>query len=57
MAHGMDLEVVAEGVETHEQAEFLRSIDCDGAQGFLYSPPLPANEVVTLLKHGPTILS
>ena len=36
--------IVAEGVETKEQAEFLRGIQCDTAQGFLYSRPLPLEE-------------
>lgn len=36
--------IVAEGVETEEQAEFLRGIGCDVAQGFLYSRPLPLEE-------------
>jgi diguanylate cyclase (GGDEF)-like protein/PAS domain S-box-containing protein len=53
MAHGMELEVVAEGVETIEQAEFLRSLGCDGAQGFLYSPPLPADEFARLIADSP----
>jgi diguanylate cyclase (GGDEF)-like protein/PAS domain S-box-containing protein len=53
MAHGMELDVVAEGVETIEQAEFLRSIGCDGAQGFLYSPPLPAHEFAQLMTGSP----
>jgi len=42
MAQGLDLNVVAEGVETPEQAAFLREVGCEGAQGYLYSPPLPA---------------
>lgn len=40
MAHDMNMTVVAEGVETEEQAAALRSIGCDIAQGFLYSHPL-----------------
>jgi diguanylate cyclase (GGDEF)-like protein/PAS domain S-box-containing protein len=53
MAHGMKLEVVAEGVETREQADFLRRLGCDGAQGFLYSPPLPASEFEKLVARTP----
>ena len=40
MAHDMNMTVVAEGVETQEQANVLKSIGCDIAQGFLYSYPL-----------------
>lgn len=40
MAHGLDLHVVAEGVETAEQADLLSSIGCDFAQGYFYSKPL-----------------
>ncbi|MBR3632077.1 MAG: EAL domain-containing protein, partial [Elusimicrobiaceae bacterium] len=36
--------IVAEGVETEEQADFLRSIGCDTAQGFLYSRPISMEE-------------
>lgn len=42
MAKAMDLEVVAEGVETREQAECLRALGCDQGQGWLYGRPLPA---------------
>ncbi|CAL1240677.1 putative bifunctional diguanylate cyclase/phosphodiesterase [Candidatus Methylocalor cossyra] len=44
LAHSLDLMVVAEGVETEAQAEFLRRCRCDWAQGYLYSPPLPAED-------------
>jgi len=44
MVKELGSKIVAEGVETKEQAEFLRSIGCDTAQGFLYSRPLPIDE-------------
>lgn len=50
MAHSLKLRVVAEGVETQEQLDFLRSQKCDEVQGFLFSRPVPANELTTLLQ-------
>lgn len=44
LAHALDLEVVAEGVETPAQDEMLRRMDCDVAQGYLITPPLPPDE-------------
>ncbi|HEV7801396.1 MAG TPA: GGDEF domain-containing protein, partial [Burkholderiales bacterium] len=41
LAHALNLRVVAEGVETAEQAELLRSIECDEAQGYLFSQAVP----------------
>ncbi|WP_214723212.1 EAL domain-containing protein [Bacillus sp. ISL-47] len=43
LAHGLNMEVVAEGVETFEQYQFLRQKECDQIQGFLFSKPLPHN--------------
>ena len=42
MAHSLKLTVVAEGVETEAQLEFLRAQRCDEMQGYLFSPPVPA---------------
>ncbi len=53
IAHGMNLTVVAEGVETDDQLEFLRNYQCDQVQGHLISRPLPASEVEPFLRrHG-----
>jgi diguanylate cyclase (GGDEF)-like protein len=49
MAHSLDLKVVAEGVETREQLEFLRRQRCDIFQGFLFAPPLPTERLETYL--------
>jgi diguanylate cyclase (GGDEF)-like protein/PAS domain S-box-containing protein len=44
MGHNLKLKVIAEGVETEEQSEFLRSMGCDEIQGYLFSKPLTADE-------------
>lgn len=49
MAHGLQLKVVAEGVESAEQYIFLREQACDEAQGFLFSPPITAERMIELL--------
>ena len=50
MAHNMKMKVVAEGVETEEQLEFVRRTGCDEMQGFLFSKPLPAEEFQELVR-------
>jgi diguanylate cyclase (GGDEF)-like protein/PAS domain S-box-containing protein len=49
MAKGLDLEIVAEGVEEEVQLEYLRSLDCFRIQGFLFSRPLPAEDIFQIL--------
>jgi diguanylate cyclase (GGDEF)-like protein len=49
MAHSLNLKVIAEGVETASQLEYVRLFECDAAQGFLFSKPLPADEFKRLL--------
>jgi diguanylate cyclase (GGDEF)-like protein/PAS domain S-box-containing protein len=52
MGRALNLVVVAEGIETPEQASALRSLGCDLGQGFLYAPPLPAEELDGVLAAG-----
>jgi diguanylate cyclase (GGDEF)-like protein len=49
MAHALGKQVVAEGVETQEQLEFLSEHKCDAAQGFYFARPMPAAEITELL--------
>jgi len=52
MAKELQRRVVAEGVETQEQLDFLRSHQCDEIQGFFFSEPLAADEFAGLLRQG-----
>jgi EAL domain-containing protein (putative c-di-GMP-specific phosphodiesterase class I) len=52
MAHALDLEVVAEGIETRQQAGFLLVYHCEFGQGFLYSRPLPRDRIRHHLDEG-----
>jgi predicted signal transduction protein with EAL and GGDEF domain len=45
LAHTLNLKVIAEGVETLEQLDFLRSLGCDEVQGYFVSPPIPPSEM------------
>lgn len=57
MAHSLKLQVVAEGVETGSQLDFLRTQNCDKMQGYLISPPMAASQFATFLSHWATSLS
>ena len=50
LGHELGMQVMAEGVETQEQFDLLRRYGCDGAQGYLFSRPIPAGEMVSWLK-------
>ena len=50
LAQALRLKVVAEGVETEQQAQLLRLLRCDQAQGFLFSRPVPAEDIEALLE-------
>lgn len=52
LGHSLKLKVIAEGVETGEQLEFLRHRGCDEFQGYYFSRPIPAGQFATLLKQG-----
>ncbi len=49
MAHSLRLKAIAEGVEAEDQAEFLRRLNCDEAQGYLFGKPLPKDEITAVL--------
>ncbi len=55
MAHALDLKVVAEGVETKAQVAALRRLGCDEYQGFIYSQPVPFEELLKLLSEAVTV--
>jgi diguanylate cyclase (GGDEF)-like protein len=57
LARNLELQVVAEGVETPEQLQFLESLGCDECQGYLFSKPRPAEEFAQLLRAAPRSLS
>ncbi len=50
LAHNMGMEVVAEGTETAEQVEVLKTLGCENAQGYYYARPMPYDEFVAWVK-------
>ena len=53
LAHSLHLKVIAEGVDAEEQANYLRLLSCDEMQGYLFSRPVPPDEVEDLLSRNP----
>ncbi|MEM9533207.1 MAG: EAL domain-containing protein [Pseudomonadota bacterium] len=56
MAHELNLQVLAEGVETGSQADLLRKFGCDYLQGYLFGKPVPAAAIEPLIKDSRTLL-
>jgi len=54
MAHRLGLDIIAEGVETVRQEDFLRALDCEEVQGYLHAKPMPAEEVADLFGRYPS---
>jgi len=52
MAHALNLTVIAEGVETEEQLQFLKDHGCEQMQGYYFSRPLPVDDITELLRSG-----
>ena len=50
LSHDLDLSVIAEGVETKEQLDYLRYFNCDAVQGYYYYKPMPDTEIEGILK-------
>ena len=49
LGHQLGMKVLAEGVETEAQADILRKLGCDEAQGYLYAKPMPLEDLVPWL--------
>jgi EAL domain-containing protein (putative c-di-GMP-specific phosphodiesterase class I) len=50
IAHSLKLDVIAVGVETEKQLEFLETRGCNMIQGYLFSPPLPSYDIIPLIQ-------
>jgi len=53
MAKGLNMEVIAEGIEEIEQSRLLDQMGCSFGQGYFFSKPVPAREIETMLAAGP----
>jgi len=53
MARGLRLDLVAEGVENRTQLKYLQEQGCEEVQGFIFSPAVPADDMVALLRDNP----
>jgi EAL domain-containing protein (putative c-di-GMP-specific phosphodiesterase class I) len=53
LARNIGVTVIAEGVETTQQLDELRVLGCESAQGYLFSRPVPANEMARMLEQDP----
>jgi EAL domain-containing protein (putative c-di-GMP-specific phosphodiesterase class I) len=57
LAHALDLEIAAEGIETDEQLARLREADLDRGQGYLFSRPLAPDAMCSLVRKGRSLIS
>ena len=53
LAHNLEMEVIAEGVETAEQAQLLQELGCDQLQGYYFCTPVPADSASELFAEAP----
>ncbi|HTB88234.1 MAG TPA: EAL domain-containing protein, partial [Steroidobacteraceae bacterium] len=51
IARHLHIEVIAEGIEAYQQVEILRRLGCSVGQGFLFARPMPADEILKLLRN------
>jgi diguanylate cyclase (GGDEF)-like protein/PAS domain S-box-containing protein len=57
LAHSLELQVIAEGVETSAQLDFLRARACDEMQGYYFAKPMPRDAIPALLTHGGSLVA
>jgi EAL domain-containing protein (putative c-di-GMP-specific phosphodiesterase class I) len=52
MGRSLNMRVVAEGIQTHDQLQFLKARHCPEGQGFYFAPPVPAEQLTSILSNG-----